>query len=191
MGFPSLPMNRRQADTTTYAKTHHHALCIITGFGTCPLPMNSHFFDKRVAHLLGLTGLIPFALLSLAAWVVHPGWLGMLVRTQLGYGIALLSFLGGIHWGAALACGHLSVTQAKKALIWGVAPSILAFGSLLLEIGFGFAILMFGFIGAYQVDRRLYHWYKMPEWLLALRFTLTCVVVTALAVTFIAVNVRN
>ena len=43
----------------------------------------------------------------------------------------------------------------------------------------------------YLVDRRLYAWYRMPDWMLALRFKLTCVVVAALVLTFVAVNLRS
>ena len=57
--------------------------------------------------------------------------------------------------------------------------------------GFGFAVLMAGFIGAYQVDKRLFAWYGMPAWLIELRFRLTSVIVPMLALTVIAANVRS
>src|SRR5437016_3839617 len=152
--------------------------------------MNTHFLNKRLARILGIAGLLPFVVLSLACWLVHPDWLGVCIRAQIGYGIAILSFLGGIHWGAALASEHFTVEQTKKALIWGVMPAALAWFARSLEMGFGFAVLMLGFVAAYQVDKRLYQWYRMPDWFLMLRFQLTCVVVVALAMTFIAANVR-
>jgi hypothetical protein len=57
--------------------------------------------------------------------------------------------------------------------------------------GFGFAVLMAGFIGAYQVDKRLFAWYGMPAWLIELRFRLTSVIVPMLVLTVIAANVRG
>ncbi len=57
--------------------------------------------------------------------------------------------------------------------------------------GFGFAVLMAGFAGAYHADKRLYVWYRLPDWFIRLRFVLTCVVVAALALTVIAANVRG
>lgn len=153
--------------------------------------MNTHFLNKRVAHLLGFAALTPFFLLSLACFLVHKDWLPSIVRGQLGYGIAILSFLGGIHWGAALAKADLSLEQTKQSLIWGVVPAMIAFCSLMLEVGLGFAVLMFGIVGAYQVDKRLYERYQMPDWFLLLRLKLTWVVVLALSLTFIAVNVRG
>ncbi|WP_238552060.1 DUF3429 domain-containing protein [Herminiimonas sp. CN] len=76
--------------------------------------MNTHFLNKRFAHVLGFAGLIPFVLLMLASWTVHPDWIGVFMRGQLAYSIAILSFLGGIHWGGALVSDHLSIEQTKK-----------------------------------------------------------------------------
>ncbi|MBV8633154.1 MAG: DUF3429 domain-containing protein, partial [Burkholderiaceae bacterium] len=42
----------------------------------------------------------------------------------------------------------------------------------------------------YHVDKRLYHWYKLPDWLIRLRLVLTCVVVAALVLTLFGANLR-
>lgn len=152
--------------------------------------MNINFFNQRLAFRLGVAGLIPFVLLSLTCWLVHPDWLGYFIKAQLAYGIAILSFLGGIHWGAALTCNLLTIDQTKRSLIWGVTPSLIALVASRIEIGLGFAVLMAGFIAAYQIDKRLYQWYGIPPWFISLRFKLTCVVVASLVVTFLAANVR-
>ena len=152
--------------------------------------MNTNFFNKRLAHSLGFAGLIPFVFLSLACWIVHPDWLGTMIKGQLAYGIAILSFLGGIHWGAAMTCQQLTVAQTKRALIWGVTPSLIALLAAKLILGLGFAVLVAGFIAAYQVDKRLYLWYRIPEWFIGLRLKLTCVVVASLLLTFAAANLR-
>ncbi len=152
--------------------------------------MNTHFINRRLAHLLGYAGLVPFVLLMLASWIVHIDWLGYFIRGQLAYGIAILSFLGGIHWGTVMMSNELSLEQTRKAFIWSVLPALIAW-SVTLMGGFGFAVLMAGFIGAYQVDKHLFAWYRMPDWFLPLRFKLTCVVVAALALTVIAANVRG
>ena len=59
--------------------------------------MNLHFLNKRIIHLLGFAGLIPFVLLTLACWLVSTDWLHEFIRGQLVYRIAVLPFLGGIH----------------------------------------------------------------------------------------------
>ncbi len=152
--------------------------------------MNHQFLSKRLAHQLGIVGLVPFVFLSLACWIAHPEWMEGFVYAQSAYGIAILSFLGGIHWGVALTSPGLTALQIRRALIWGVVPSMIACASK-LHFGLGFFVLMFGFIVAYQIDKKLYVTYHIPDWFLVLRRRLTIVVVLALAVTLLAVNVRN
>jgi hypothetical protein len=152
--------------------------------------MSNHLFKQRLAHQLGYAGLIPFVLLTLGCWLAHPDWLGDFIKGQLAYGIAILAFLGGIHWGAVLMSSELSIEQTKKALLWSVTPPLVAWISTMLG-GFGFAVLMAGFIGTYQADKRLFGWYGMPDWFLQLRFRLTCVAVAMLVLTVIAANVRG
>lgn len=152
--------------------------------------MNTHFLNKRLAHQLGFAGVIPFAVMTLACWMAHPDWLGVFIKGQLAYGILILSFLGGIHWGATMVSGELSAAQTKKAMVWSVTPALIAWFATMVG-GFGFAVLMAGYIGTYQVDRRLFAWYRLPEWFIRLRFILTCVVVATLALTVIAANVRG
>ncbi|RJF99635.1 DUF3429 domain-containing protein [Noviherbaspirillum saxi] len=152
--------------------------------------MNTHFVNKRVAHLLGYAGLIPFVLLMLGCWVAHPDWLGDFIRGQLAYGIAILSFLGGIHWGAVMVSPDLTMEQTRKGLVWSISPALIAWSSTLMG-GFGFAVLMLGFIAAYQADKRLSVWYGMPDWFVPLRLKLTCIVIAALMLSVIAANVRG
>jgi len=151
--------------------------------------MNRHFLSKRLTHQLGFAGLIPFVLLSFGCWVAHPDWMEGFIRAQIAYGIAILSFVGGLHWGVVLSSPELNADQTKRALVWGVVPTLIAWCST-FNFGIGFLVLMFGFIAAYQVDKRLYAWYDMPAWVLVLRLQLTWVVVGSLAVTLLAVNVR-
>lgn len=152
--------------------------------------MNPHFLNKRFVYVLGFAGLIPFALLALACWVVHPDWLGAFIKGQLAYAVAVLSFLGGVHWGAAIALQDLTVERTRKALTWSVIPALVAWFATMMG-GYGFALLMAGFIAAYQVDKRLFAWYRLPDWLLRLRLYLTCAVIALLVLTIIAVNVRG
>jgi hypothetical protein len=154
--------------------------------------MSSHFFNKHFARILGLIGLLPFGVLSLSAWFLPPEQWPSVVRSQIGYGIGLLSFLGGLHWGGALANRDLSLAQTKRALVWGVTPPFISFTSLLpQDAGFAFLVLTLGFVVSYQVDRRLYQWYQLPDWFIRMRFKLTALVLLAMLLTFLAVNVRT
>jgi hypothetical protein len=152
--------------------------------------MNPHFLNKRLSHLLGFAGLIPFFLMMLGVWLADAAWLHDFIRGQLAYGIVILSFLGGLHWGAAMLSKELSLPDTKKALLWGVTPSLIAWSATLCG-GFGFAVLMAGFIAAWQADKRLFPCYEMPSWLLALRLRLTVAVVLMLAATVIGANLRG
>lgn len=153
--------------------------------------LNNHFFDKRLAHILCVGALVPFVLLSLACWVVHPDWLGDMVRGQLSYSIAILSFTGGIHWGAALLTADMSGERTKKVLFWGIAPAILAWLAVLFDIGLGFLFSMICFVYSYRFDKRMYPQYHMPDWALKLRYRLTSIIVGSQLLTLIAVNVRS
>ena len=152
--------------------------------------MNPHFLNKRLSHLLGFAGLIPFFLMMAGTWLADPSWLNDFVRGQLAYGIVILSLLGGVHWGAAMMCSDLSLADTKLALLWGVTPSLIAWSATLFG-GFGFAVLMAGFIAALQVDKQLFARYGMPPWLMGLRWRLTVAVVLMLAATVIGANVRG
>ena len=152
--------------------------------------MNPHILEKDLVHRLGYAGLIPFFLLTLACWVADPAWLGVFIKGQLAYGVLILSFLGGVHWGAIMLSTGLSAEVSKRALLWSVAPALAGWFATMVG-GFGFAVLIIGFIAAYRVDKRLFLVYGVAPWFIRLRFVLTCVVVAALALTVIAANVRG
>ncbi|MES2832487.1 MAG: DUF3429 domain-containing protein [Pseudomonadota bacterium] len=153
--------------------------------------MNSHPASRRAAYRLGFAGLIPFISLTLACWIAPVPLLGKLLSWQMSYGVAILAFLGGLHWGAALLCRALPIERSQIALWWGVTPSLLGVGAAWLPIGPGLALLCAAFFLLYLVDKYLYRWYGLPEWLPGLRLKLTCVVVPTLALTFAALRMRS
>ena len=89
-----------------------------------------------------------------------------------------------------MLCGSLSLLDTKKALVWGVTQSLIAWSATLFG-GFGFAILMAGFVAAFWVDKRMFTRYGMPEWLIELRGRLTVAVVLMLAATVVGANLRG
>lgn len=152
--------------------------------------MHSLSENQGLIHRLAYAGLIPFVLLTLGCWLADRYWIGDFVRAQLAYGIATLSFLGGMHWLAALMSPDLSAEQRSKALWWSIVPPLAAWIAPMLG-GFGFAMLMAGFIVAYRVDKRLFAWYGLPSWFLTIRLRITCVAVAMLILTVIAANTRG
>lgn len=146
--------------------------------------------DKQFATRLGVLGLVPFVLLTLLCWIVHPEWMGYFINAQLIYGIAILAFVGGLHWGLALMVKDRPDSEVKKDLLWGVLPAIIAWFAM-ADMGLGFAFQIIAFIFAYQYDKRMYRRFALPEWFVELRFRLTCVVVTTQVFTFLAANIRS
>lgn len=152
--------------------------------------MNTHFFNKRHAYVLGIGGLLPFLLLTLACAMFGKSMLDFIVQVQHAYGIAILSFLGGVHWGAAMMSSELSAPQTRRALWWSVVPSLIGWASAAAG-SYRFAVLILGFLLAYLMDRRLYPWYPMPPWLIQLRLMLTSVVIACLLLTVLTVIARS
>jgi hypothetical protein len=86
-----------------------------------------------LAAILGLAGLLPFlGALALAALLpeARPAALAGLGA----YGAAILSFLGAVHWGLALASapGTAAAAAAPVRLGLGVVPALAAWIALLL-----------------------------------------------------------
>jgi len=151
--------------------------------------MNKHFLNKRLAHQIGVAGLVPFGLMAIACWLVHVEWIGTFLTGQMVYSVITLSFLGGIHWGATMVSADLSARQTKRALLWSVTPTLIAFLSTMVH-NYHLALIAAGFVITYLVDKQLYQWYKLPEWFIRLRLILTCAVVAALLLTLVGANWR-
>ncbi len=134
------------------------------------------------ATWLGFAGLIPFVGLTLALLVGQGAWLSTAKFALLGYGVAILSFMGGVHWGRAMArpatakSASLSVDYAIS-----VVPALAAWSVFALPPSVQFIWLAgcFAVLGIYDVlsARSL----DFPEWYPGLRLRLTVVVVICLA----------
>lgn len=146
--------------------------------------------DKQFATRLGVIGLVPFVLLTLLCWIVHPEWMDFFINAQLVYGIAILGFIGGLHWGLALIGQERSARDARLDLLSGVLPVVVAWFAMSHPL-LGFIVQMIAFIFSYHYDKTMYQRFNMPAWFVELRFRLTCVVVAAQVFTFLAANMRS
>lgn len=134
------------------------------------------------ALALGALGVVPFIALSTPV-SKHIAWalpLAVSERTELfqvGYGVAIASFLGGVHWGAALSspliAGPVAARMAAERLAWGVVPSLLAWPLVAMEPGPASALLSALIPALYLVDRRFARRGLLPLWYMALRAPLT------------------
>lgn len=90
---------------------------------------SSRIVYPKVPLALGLAGLAPFLGLSAALilGVVPPGFADAdSVRIALaGYGVAILSFLGGVRWGVALKVEEGAHGKAARDFVISVIPPLI------------------------------------------------------------------
>jgi hypothetical protein len=123
------------------------------------------------ARCLGFGGLIPFVVLAAAAWLAPAASRPLVVAALLGYGAAICSFLGAIHWGLSMRDGS---APRAPSLIWGVVPSLLGWLALLLDRQPGLLLVTATLCACFAVDRSAYPRALVQAWL-PLRFRLTLV----------------
>ncbi|RIX98776.1 DUF3429 domain-containing protein [Aureimonas flava] len=135
----------------------------------------------RAAWILGLGGLIPFVV---GAWMIVTGSevipLPDLPFVVLSYGAIILSFLGGIRWGAAL---NEPGRQSPTALAQSVIPAVGAWVCVLLPSPWSFVGLAVAFVlqGLWDVAAIRAGRIATP-WFAPLRVVLTVGAVLSLAV---------
>lgn len=139
---------------------------------------------ERLVARLGHAGLLPFALLALLLWVVAPEAQAFVALAMVAYAALVASFLGGIHWGvvwlklatpdhpSAGIPRHDALHHHRQHLVWGVAPSLLAWPGVLMPAHAALPWLGLVLVLAYLVDRRLYPEAGLGHWL-TLRFRLS------------------
>ena len=88
------------------------------------------------ARAIGYSGLIPFIGLSAMSVLWHDIHHSAILFSLLAYGATIISFLGAIHWGLAMR----EEKADRIAIIWGVVPSLVAWGSLIVDTHCGLAI---------------------------------------------------
>ena len=136
---------------------------------------------------LGLAGLIPFIALGTASIVTDEAQSAQAANALAAYGAVILSFLGGIHWGLAIAGfgPGSSGTQARKGVSWrrlivSVLPSLVGWVALLLPPASGLLMLAAGFVSMLALDWQATRAAEAPSWYPRLRWPLTGAVIVCL-----------
>ncbi len=131
-----------------------------------------------VVACLGYGGLVPL-LAPLLAIVRDPHHDVLWQQAQLAYGAVILSFVGALHWGFAMALPGLGASAVTRFFAWSVMPALIAWLALLMAIfGYGMTgsvVLILGFGAHYLQDRALARQAALPAWYLPLRTRLTLV----------------
>lgn len=138
------------------------------------------------ARWLGLAGLIPFVGLAVTVCFLGDPERAWAVPALIGYGVAILSFMGGCRWGFA-ACG-----MGEGPTMWmlgvSVVPALYGWAVGQLIPGFALGGLAIGFLGLMAADLALTRQQGAPSWWPALRWPLTVVAVGALLAAAAAVG---
>lgn len=127
---------------------------------------------------LGHAGLIPFGFFTLLAWIVNDQALPFVALGMVAYAALVVSFLGGLHWGvvwmrqSGLVAPPLDLQTARRHLLWGIAPSLLAWPGVLMPVHAALPWLGMVLIACYLVDRKLFPAVGLGPWL-TLRFRLS------------------
>lgn len=132
------------------------------------------------ARVLSYLGLLPFLGGSALAWATGGGIRLAAVQAVVVYAATILSFIGAIHWGRILAVPDTE-PHPTAWLCWGVAPSLLGWGAVLLPHGLTVPVLLVTFVLAWAVDQRATKAGRLPGWYGRMRTPLTTLVCIALA----------
>lgn len=130
---------------------------------------------------LGALGAIPFVGLAAGGFLADDGNRDAVVFALAAYGAVILSFLGGIHWGLAMAGFGTAVGRnlSLGRLSLSVVPSLIGWASLLLPSPAGLAVLAGAFAGMLALDALAARRRQVPAWYLRLRWPLTLTVVAS------------
>ncbi len=134
----------------------------------------------RTAFWLGTSGLVPFIVLTSALYALPGGSRPMLVFWLSAYSAVMLSFVGAIHWGAAMVHTEMRESDRGVFMTWSVVPALAAWFSLLLPEKTGLLLMAATFAVHYAADRQFTQRFRLPPWYVRLRGGLTAVVVLCL-----------
>lgn len=143
--------------------------------------------EKQVpppAVWLGFSGALPFIAGALASLPFAEVYRSFGQAVLIDYGALILSFMGGVHWGAAMLRGD----RASAPYSISVLPALIALPAALIGGTPGLILLAAGFVGLLLFDERETRAGRLPGWYPALRRPLSAIVVGALIVGAIAVR---
>ena len=123
--------------------------------------MSSHQHAATgIARWLGYLGLIPFVAGGALALFGDGAASALGLRAVIAYGAVIVSFVGAIHWGLALAGG----APAGRLYVVSVLPSLVAWPALLVDARTGLALLIAAFVGIWLHERVSLWSTLFPAW---------------------------
>ncbi len=153
--------------------------------------MNTNAMTRRLAWILAATGILPFFAHALFVWVAPMSETAGLIRSQVHYAGAILTFVGALHWGVAIAGGEAFAPRAGVQLVWSVIPALYAWVLTLYPLAVAVpGLLFFGLAGALVVDLLLYRRQPALRWFVQLRLVISLVAVACVGASWVAISVR-
>ena len=138
---------------------------------------------------LGLAGLLPFAGTAAYSWLGNPASQAVAVFALLTYGAVILSFLGGVRWGALMR--DPAALERISPLAQSVTPSLVGWVALLLPPAYGLIILIAGLSAQFLNDKMAAQVGLLPTWYGRLRVILSAGAVLSLVVALLALILRH
>jgi hypothetical protein len=147
-----------------------------------PEEKGAHIKVPSAALWLGAFGTVPFVSLAVASMFLDEENLVRATFALITYGGVILSFLGGIQWGLAIANtdGGTFADASYRRLGFSVVPSLIAWTALFFETGTGLLVMALAFGGMLVFDIWSTLIDEAPLWYPKLRLPLTVTVVTSL-----------
>jgi hypothetical protein len=139
----------------------------------------------KVPFWLGTGALVPFVALAGAVWASPEAYTPALLFWLSSYAAVILSFLGAVHWGAALLHPEMSEQDRGVFMTWSIVPAVAAWVSLLMPIKTGLLLLIATYVVQFAADRQLASRFRVPDWHVRLRAGITSVAVLCLAIALI------
>ena len=136
------------------------------------------------AKLIGFGGLVPFVILTFLAFILPDPVRLLIFDILVHYAAVILSFIGAVHWGSAMAVSYnerLTEKYLWSRLSWSIVPALVAWLATQMILSVSLLTLILGFVFTFIFDRRSGKRKEIPTWYVKLRKSLTLVVVAALS----------
>jgi len=135
---------------------------------------------------LGYAGLLPSLLLAVAVHMLSGEGAVRALASLQHYAAVILTFVGAVHWGRALAKPENTVTEHQR-LYWAVTPSLIGWIALSMPVNAAMAVLIAAFLLCWWIDRMFYAGQPFAGWYLPMRTHLTLGVVAGLIIGWLGI----
>jgi hypothetical protein len=144
-----------------------------------------HTRTMATAWFLAGLGAVPFVIMALGQ-AFMPGFANAYLggdQAFLGYGAVILSFMGGVRWGAVLVPS--AAPTPSETMILSVAPSLAGWLALLIDRPWSLLLLLagFGLQGVWDVASARNG--ALPSWFGKLRLVISAVVAASVLIVLV------